>query len=516
MPVKVSIGCRGITADHPLAVKVGLDILEDGGNAFDAAISVSAVLSVVQPQMGGPGGDGFILGFIDDEIVAYASSGKSPSKFDTGRYLEEKPIRGPLTVTIPGLVHLWGQLYEEYASLPFDRLLKPAVDLAYNGFNAGWFLSNSSKSYEEELIRYEWGRYFKGIKLGDLVVNREMARTLKLISSNGWSEFYDGKLAEEIVSQLRNQGVDADIDDFRRHRCIRIKPLKMEVDEKILYELPPNTQGVSTLQLINALYELDMGRLPFDDKRRIEAWSRPVEEVYEFRDSDGDGLCEYHDGLESGWDNSPRWDKGRVEAVDLNSFLLLETRILAKMAEKLGLKDDVEYFRFRRKLIEDSILKTLYNDEDNVFYDVYPETHEYSRVLTLACFIPLWVGVGISENKARGMIEEYLLNPKHFYGEIPLPIVAYSDPAYEHNNFWRGPLWYNIAYIILQVLWRYGYREEAETIAEKLLRIAEKQPYIYEYYDSKTGEGLGAKSYGWTAATIIELILKNYQINLNI
>jgi len=284
MPVKVSIGCRGITADHPLAVKVGLDILEDGGNAFDAAISVSAVLSVVQPQMGGPGGDGFILGFIDDEIVAYASSGKSPSKFDTGRYLEEKPIRGPLTVTIPGLVHLWGQLYEEYASLPFDRLLKPAVDLAYNGFNAGWFLSNSSKSYEEELIRYEWGRYFKGIKLGDLVVNREMARTLKLISSNGWSEFYDGKLAEEIVSQLRNQGVDADIDDFRRHRCIRIKPLKMEVDEKILYELPPNTQGVSTLQLINALYELDMGRLPFDDKRRIEAWSRPVEEVYEFRD----------------------------------------------------------------------------------------------------------------------------------------------------------------------------------------------------------------------------------------
>jgi len=248
----------------------------------------------------------------------------------------------------------------------------------------------------------------------------------------------------------------------------------------------------------------------YDKLRKSNEW------WFKYRDPDGDGLCVYHDGLESGWDNSPRWDKGRVEAVDLNSFLLLETRILAKMAEKLGLNDDVEYFRSRGRLIEDGILKTLYDDEDNIFYDVYPETHEYSRVLTLACFIPLWVGVGISGNKARSMIEEYLLNPKHFYGEIPLPIVAYSDPAYEHNNFWRGPVWYNIAYIILQVLWRYGYREEASAIAEKLLRIAEKQPYIYEYYDSKTGEGLGAKSYGWTAATIIELTLKNYQINLNI
>jgi gamma-glutamyltranspeptidase/glutathione hydrolase len=80
MPVKVSIGCRGIAADHPLAVKVGLDILEDGGNVFDAAISVSAVLSIAQPQMGEPGGDGFILGFIDDETIAYASSGETPSR----------------------------------------------------------------------------------------------------------------------------------------------------------------------------------------------------------------------------------------------------------------------------------------------------------------------------------------------------------------------------------------------------------------------------------------------------
>lgn len=285
MPVKVSIGRKGIIADHPTAVKVGLDIIEDGGNIFDTAISVSAALSVIQPQMSGPGGDGFILGFLDDEVIAYASSGASPSGFDTDRYLEEKPTRGPLTVTIPGLVYLWGYLYENYASLPLEKLLKPAIDLAYNGFHAGWLLSSSSKAYERELDRYEWRRYFKDLKLGDLVVNKELARTLKLIASRGWREFYEGELAEEIVSQLREQGVGVDIDDFKNHRGIEVKPLKLEVGDQVLYELPPNTQGVATLQSITALYELGMDRLSFDDSGRIEAWSKPIERIYWFRDT---------------------------------------------------------------------------------------------------------------------------------------------------------------------------------------------------------------------------------------
>lgn len=285
MPVKVSIGRRGIIADHPIAVKVGLDIIEDGGNIFDTAISVSAALSVVQPQMSGPGGDGFILGFLDDEVIAYASSGASPSGFDTDRYLEEKPTRGPLTVTIPGLVYLWGYLYENYASLPLEKLLKPAIDLAYNGFYAGWLLSSSSKAYEIDLDSYEWRRYFKGLKLGDLVVNKELARTLKLIASRGWREFYEGELAEEMVAQLREQGVCVCIDDFRNHRGIEVKPLKLEADDQILYELPPNTQGVATLQSITALYELGMSRLAFDDSERIKAWSKPIERIYWFRDT---------------------------------------------------------------------------------------------------------------------------------------------------------------------------------------------------------------------------------------
>ncbi|MEM4484805.1 MAG: gamma-glutamyltransferase [Sulfolobales archaeon] len=284
MSVKFSVGRKGVSADHPLAVKVGIEVLERGGNAFDAAIAVSAVLSVVQPQMGGPGGDGFMIAFSGNDLIAYASSGRAPKGFDAERYLREKPYRGPLTVTVPGLVYLWGYIHDEYATLSMEDLLRPAISLAYNGFYAGWFLSRSSRLYESELDAYEWRKYFKGVREGDLIVNKDMARTLRIIASRGWDEFYYGSLAEEIVLQLQNQGVNIDLDDLMDHEGFSIKPLKLDINERVLYELPPNTQGISTLQLISALYELELYKYEFKDPERIYAWSKPVEEVYRFRD----------------------------------------------------------------------------------------------------------------------------------------------------------------------------------------------------------------------------------------
>ena len=284
MPSKMSIGETGVVSDHQLATQIGLEVLKNGGNAFDAAIAVSAVLSVVQPQLGGPGGDAFILGFIGDDIVAYASSGRSPSGFNVEEYIEKKPLRGPLTVTIPGLVHLWGNIHEKYATLPLDYLLKPAIDLAYNGFHVGLALSSSIRSSESELSEYKWVKYFKGLTLGDLYINHEMARTLRLIASRGYEEFYYGELAETVVSELVDQGVNIGLDDLMRHESYSVQPLKLEVDNMVLYELPPNTQGVSTLQLISALYEQELYKKEFSSPERIIDWSEPTARVYAFRD----------------------------------------------------------------------------------------------------------------------------------------------------------------------------------------------------------------------------------------
>lgn len=280
----MAIGKKGVTSDHPLASKIGVEILEKGGNAFDAAIAISAVLSVVQPQMGGPGGDAFLLGFLGEEVVAYASAGKSPSGFHVEDFLRLNPTRGPLTVTIPGLVHLWGRIYEEYATLPLDVLLKPAIDLAYNGFYAGWLLGHACATCEKELENYKWSQYFKGIRTGSRVVNKEAAFTLRLIASRGYEEFYYGDLAERTVRELQDQGVDVGLDDFMEHESLRVAPLKLEIDGKVLYEMPPSTQGISTLQLISALYELDIYKEAFDSPSRVVKWSEPVMKVYTFRD----------------------------------------------------------------------------------------------------------------------------------------------------------------------------------------------------------------------------------------
>ncbi|MEM1639125.1 MAG: gamma-glutamyltransferase [Desulfurococcaceae archaeon] len=281
---KISIGHKGVVSDHQLAAQIGIEILKNGGNAFDAAIAVSAALSVVQPHMGGPGGDAFLLGFMGDEVIAYASSGRTPSGFDDEEYLKTKPLRGPLTVTVPGLVYLWSQIYEEYATMPLDSLLKPAIKLSYEGFYVGTSLAEACKLVEKELEQYKWSKYFKGLKLGEIYQNKKMTRTLRIIASRGFEEFYYGELAETLTRELQDQGVNIGLDDLMEHEGAKVIPLRLDADNLTLYELPPNTQGVSTLQLISAMYELELDKEQFDSQSRVLGWSKPTKDVYLFRD----------------------------------------------------------------------------------------------------------------------------------------------------------------------------------------------------------------------------------------
>ncbi len=283
--IKAAHGTRAVSSDSQLASKAALEILEEGGNAFDAAIAASAVLSVVLPHAGGPGGDGFMLAFVGDEVAAYASSGRSPSGFRADEYLRRLPKRGPLTVTVPGLVNLWGFLSEEFCRLPLERLLRPATSLAYNGFYASYYLARASELSEGELGEYRWSRYYRGVRPGAYISNKEMARTLRILATRGWDEFYYGRLAERFVEELNEQGVDIGLDDMMDHEGYEAKPLRMAIDGRELYELPPNTQGVTTLHMISAIHELDLRSSAFDDPRRVEAWAEVVEVAYGFRDS---------------------------------------------------------------------------------------------------------------------------------------------------------------------------------------------------------------------------------------
>jgi neutral trehalase len=233
----------------------------------------------------------------------------------------------------------------------------------------------------------------------------------------------------------------------------------------------------------------------------------------EARDEDGDGLLEWFERLESGWDNSPRWDPefGKLETCDLNSYVLMQMKIMAKMADELGRPDEARDWRSKADALGKRMVEKLYFPEENIFRDIRYDTHEPADILTPASFLPLWAGAPLDREKAKAMIRDYLLNPRYFYGEIPFPTVAYCDPKYDSAAFWRGPTWMNISYLLLEMLVERGFVKEAEKTAKALLDIGARNRYIYEYYDSQTGEGLGVPEYSWTAALFMEMLLGRYK-----
>jgi hypothetical protein len=233
--------------------------------------------------------------------------------------------------------------------------------------------------------------------------------------------------------------------------------------------------------------------------RNLDWWMRE-------RDYNHDGVVEYQAALESGWDDSPRWDKGRVSALDLNAFLIVHTRCLARMAAELGRPEEAARLSERARHHAQRVVEYLYCKEDGLFYDRRLEDGAWVKVLTPACFLPLWAGVPLPEAQARAMIEKYLLAPEHFFGEYPFPVVAYSDPEYRAGAWWRGPIWVNISYLMLEVLDAYGYAAQRDQAADRLVAMITRNLRPHELFDSKTGQGLGVVDYGWTSASMLRLL----------
>ena len=233
--------------------------------------------------------------------------------------------------------------------------------------------------------------------------------------------------------------------------------------------------------------------------------SRFVEWWFSQRDEDGDGLAEYLDRFESGWDDSPRFDDGRIAGVDLNSYLNREMRVLAKMARILA--KDREAVEWERQADQHAklIYAKLYDPEDRVFYDRLVGEDRLHKVLTPASLMPLWCEVKLPAGLAADMIIRFLINPKHFFGSRPFPTVAYSDRRFDPEQWWRGPVWPNIAWAMTEVLQMYGFERERKAAVRRLLDMMSRADDLGELYSASTGRPLGAAGYGWTCAVFMNL-----------
>ncbi|MBR0510626.1 MAG: hypothetical protein IJJ85_10970 [Clostridia bacterium] len=231
------------------------------------------------------------------------------------------------------------------------------------------------------------------------------------------------------------------------------------------------------------------------------------------------GLIYTLGGLETGQDDSPRFDNGPTIPCDMNAFLLsaiwsaVELRNL--IGEKNGSGTDryrycsgTDFFRYYAKRIVD----VLYDREDGIFYDLDLKTRQRVKIASPSSFLPLWIpGNGLSGQKAAESIRKYLTNEKKGFGAVPFPSVFCDEPTYRSDAWWRGPTWLPIAWLMLETLLQYDMMDEFYAAAKRLYGMLLEDPGMHELFDSKTGKGLGSAQQGWTCAIFMKLneILSN-------
>lgn len=256
---------------HPLSTITAITVLQQGGNAMDAAIAACAVQGVVEPHSTGIGGDCFCLYAPKGEnIVAFNGSGRAPQAATVDWY-REKGIASiaretPHAVTVPGAVDAWSQLIADHGTLSLGDALQPAIGFATGGFpvhhrqHADWIDCVPLLARDKTAAKY----YLRGGKapaLGSLVKLPLLAKALGTIAEKGRDGFYEGWIANDLVSYLRAKGGLHTLEDFAATRGDYVTPVKTDYRGYQVYECPPNGQGIVALAMLNILSGYDLASL---------------------------------------------------------------------------------------------------------------------------------------------------------------------------------------------------------------------------------------------------------------
>ena len=227
---------------------------------------------------------------------------------------------------------------------------------------------------------------------------------------------------------------------------------------------------------------------------------------FSMNDDDVDGLVQYNHPYSSGLDDNPLWDYGMpVESPDLNTYLCVQMGSLAMIAEILGMDAEAQMWRRKSAAIVGRMIDDFWDENAGVFQAMHAD--QAIPVLTPFNLYPLWTGQLPENIKAR--LIHHLTDENEFWGEYSLPSVGYNDPHYDPATMWRGPVWVNINYFIIEALHQVGENRLAEELTQKTLALISRQPGIFEYYNSQNGEPpvSAAQAFGWTAAVFIDLAI---------
>jgi len=258
-----------VAASQPLAAQVGLDILKAGGNAIDAAVAVNAMLGLVEPHMNGIGGDMFAIVWHaeTEQLYALNATGKSGYAFDRAlleeRGLEQAPGSGPLSWMVPGAVDGWDELLERFGTMTFAEVLAPAIAYANDGFPVTDIIAGDWRSAESSLGRWpdSAATYLpdgRAPRAGEVFRNPNLARSYQLIAEQGRDGFYEGAIAERIVTWGQENGAVLTMQDFAEHDSMWVEPISTNYRGYDVWELPPNSHGITALLMLNIMEQFDL------------------------------------------------------------------------------------------------------------------------------------------------------------------------------------------------------------------------------------------------------------------
>ena len=263
-----------VASEHPLATQTGVDVLRRGGNSFDAALAMSAVLPVVKPHRNHLGGDAFVLVWpaAEGEVTAICAGGKAPAAATPELYASGIPQRGGLACAVPGMVDAWQEFHARWCSWPLADLLAPAIAFARDGFPVTRELALTFAAAQPMFGKHPGlARAFFGDgpapEQGEALRQPQLAETLESIAEGGRAAFYEGALAERIARAVCDAGGCMTPDDLAAHRADVVKPLSSTYRGYTVYETPPQSQGVILLEELAIVEGFDlagMGHLSAD------------------------------------------------------------------------------------------------------------------------------------------------------------------------------------------------------------------------------------------------------------
>jgi gamma-glutamyltranspeptidase/glutathione hydrolase len=269
------------SSSSPMVTQVGFRVLAEGGNACDAALAMAAMMGVVEPMMSGLGGDTMVIVWSAKDRKAYglngsgaAPSGASLDRIPAGPFV---PEHGPMSVTIPGAVDGWCALNERFGSKPLATLWEPAVAAARDGYPIGESIAGVWNMFVPALPKYASPELLalllpggKGPVPGQLIRFPALANTLERVAKGGREAFYAGSVARAIADTLTTGGVPTTMDDFARQRAQWVEPLSAGFRGRDVLQLPPNSQGVVTLQALGILDGFDLAKMSPADRMHHE------------------------------------------------------------------------------------------------------------------------------------------------------------------------------------------------------------------------------------------------------